>query len=156
MLKSWVEGITGVAVRLTRAQFEQILAQARAEAPHECCGLLLGRGDAVEEVFAGRNVDETPETRYVMDPLDELRAFRLMDERGWQLVGIYHSHPRTEAYPSETDKSRARDDKDRPLFPGTRYVIVSLREPGNPRIRAFRLDGADSAKSVPEEDVVVT
>lgn len=139
-----------MAVRLTRAQFEQILTQARAEAPHECCGLLLGRGDAVEEVFPGRNVDETPRTRYVMDPRDQLRAFRLMDERGWDLVGIYHSHPQTEAYPSETDKSRA-------LYPDARYVIVSLREPAAPKVHAFRLlDGPDGAKIVAEEDVVVT
>jgi len=139
-----------VAVRLTRSQFEQILAQARAEAPHECCGLLLGRGDAVEEVFAGRNVDETPRTRYVMDPRDQLRAFRLMDERGWDLVGIYHSHPQTEAYPSETDKSRA-------LYPDARYMIVSLRKPAAPAVRAFRLlDGENGAKIVAEEDVVVT
>jgi len=139
-----------VAVRLSRWQFEQILAQARLEAPHECCGLLLGRGDAVEEVFPGRNVDETPQTRYVMDPRDQLRAFRLMDERGWDLVGIYHSHPQTDAYPSETDKSRA-------LYPEARYVIVSLREPANPQVRAFRLlDGVDGKKRVDPEDVIVT
>lgn len=139
-----------MAVRLTRAQFDQILSQARAEAPQECCGLLLGRGDVVERVFPGRNVDETPRTRYVMDPQDQLRAFRLMDERGWDLVGIYHSHPHTEAYPSETDKSRA-------LYPDARYVIVSLREPADPKVRAFRLlEGADGAKIVAEEDVMVT
>jgi [CysO sulfur-carrier protein]-S-L-cysteine hydrolase len=139
-----------VAVRLSRGQFEQILAQARSEAPHECCGLLLGRGEAVEEVFPGRNVDETPRTRYVMDPRDQLRAFRLMDERGWDLVGIYHSHPETEAYPSETDKSRA-------LYPEARYVIVSLQEPSNPQVRAFRLlDGAGGKKRVDPEDVIVT
>jgi [CysO sulfur-carrier protein]-S-L-cysteine hydrolase len=144
------KGLQAVTVRLTRAQFEQILAQARAEAPHECCGLLLGRGDAVEEVFPGRNVDETPRTRYVMDPQDQLRAFRLMDERGWDLVGIYHSHPQTEAYPSETDKSRA-------LYPDARYVIVSLKEPADPQMRAFRLlDGAGGEKIVAREDVVVT
>jgi len=139
-----------VAVRLTRSQLEQILTQARAEAPHECCGLLLGRGDTVEEVFPGRNVDETPRTRYVMDPRDQLRAFRLMDERGWDLVGIYHSHPQTAAYPSATDKSRA-------LYPDARYVIVSLKEPEAPNVRAFRLlDGADGEKIVAEEDVMVT
>ena len=145
-----------MAVRLTRSQFEKIVAQARIEATHECCGLLLGRGDAVEEVFPGRNVDGTPKTRYMMDPQDELRAFRLMDERGWDLVAIYHSHPETEAYPSETDRNRARDDQNRPLFPGARHMIVSLREPAKPDVRAFRLDGADSATVVAEEDVVVT
>ena len=144
-----------MTVRLTRSQFDEIVTQARRAAPQECCGLLLGRGDAVEEVFPGRNVDDSPRTRYVMDPQDELRAFRLMDERGWDLVGIYHSHPETDAYPSETDRNRARDDENRPLFPGARYMIVSLREPANPDVRAFRLDGAGTAKVVAEEDVVV-
>lgn len=137
-------------MRLTQSQLGQILAQASAEAPNECCGVLLGRGEIVEEVVPGRNVDATPRTRYLMDATDQLRAFRTMDDRGWELVGIYHSHPHTEAYPSETDKARA-------FYPETRYVIVSLREPAHPQIRAFRIeDGAGAEKAVAEEDVVVT
>lgn len=142
-------------MKLSRRQFEQILAQARSEAPNECCGVLLGLDDTVEEIIPGRNIDAEPRRRYLMDPRDELRAFRLMDERGWGLVGIYHSHPATEAYPSETDKRRAHDDDHRPLFPGTRYVIVSLREPHHPEVRAFRFDAAGGVEVVPE-DVVVT
>lgn len=144
-----------LALKLSRSQFEQMLAQARSEAPNECCGVLLGLDDTVEEIVPGRNIDEEPQRRYLMDPRDELRAFRLMDERGWGLVGIYHSHPATEAYPSETDKRRAHDEENRPLFPGTRYIIVSLREPHRPEVRAFRFDGARGADVVPE-DVVVT
>lgn len=120
-----------------------MVAQAHAEAPNECCGVLLGRGDDVQEVFPGRNVDESPRT-YLMDPQDQLRAFRTMDERGWELIGIYHSHPLTEAYPSKTDVARA-------LYPDARYVIVSLHAPARPEIRAFRiLDG-----QISEEDVIV-
>jgi proteasome lid subunit RPN8/RPN11 len=150
-----------VALRVTRQQLAQILAQARAEAPNECCGLLLGRGETVEEVFPARNADESPRT-YFMDPQDQLRAFRLMDERGWELVGIYHSHPQTKPEPSETDKARA-------LYPDARYVIVSLRDPDRPEVRAWRIldrtgpDGApvkdDSGRvqrDVIEEEVVVT
>lgn len=132
-----------MVVRLTRDQVERMVAQAHAEAPNECCGVLLGHGDDVQEVFPGRNVDESPRT-YLMDPQDQLRAFRTMDERGWELVGIYHSHPLTEAYPSKTDVARA-------LYPDARYVIVSLRAPARPEIRAFRiLDG-----HISEEDVIV-
>jgi proteasome lid subunit RPN8/RPN11 len=121
-----------------------MVAQAKAEAPNECCGVLLGRGDLVEEVFPGRNVDESPRT-YLMDPQDQLRAFRMMDERGWELIGIYHSHPLTEAYPSKTDVARA-------LYPDARYVIVSLRAPGRPEIRVFRI----LDDRISEEDVSVT
>jgi len=142
-----------VPVRLTRAQLGTMVAHAHAEAPNECCGVLLGTGDVVVDVFPGRNVHQSP-TVYEMDPRDLLRAFRMMDERGWDLVGIYHSHPRTQARPSETDKARA-------LYPDARYVIISLADPARPDVRAFRItdrtngDGT-TVKDVTEEDVVVT
>lgn len=151
-----------MVVRLTRDQVERMVAQAQAEAPNECCGVLLGRGDIVEEVFAGRNVHETPRIRYTMHSEDLLRVIRLQDERGWDLVGIYHSHPETKPEPSATDKSLA-------MYPDARYVIVSLRNPRHPEVRAWRIgeqtesDGksvTDEAgrgvKGVTEEDVVVT
>lgn len=151
-----------MAVRLTWAQREQIVAQARAEAPNECCGMLLGRGDTVEEVFPGRNVDGTPRTRYELDPHDQLRAFRLMDERGWGLVAIYHSHPQTEPKPSKTDKVLA-------MYPDARYVIVSLRDRADPQVRAWRIlektdgdgkpvvdEGGHAVKTELEEEVLVT
>jgi len=149
-----------VAVRLTREQVNRMLAQAHAEAPNECCGLLLGRGDVVEDVFPGRNIHMSPRT-YEMDPQDQLRAFRLMDERGWDLVGIYHSHPATEAYPSRTDRAKA-------LYPDARYIIISLADPDRPQIRAFRIvdaapasaarpsdEAGDAVKVVTEEEVVI-
>ena len=112
--------------------------------------MLAGLGEVVEEVFPGRNQDRSPKT-YLMDPEDQLRVFRAMDERGWDLVGIYHSHPQTEAVPSGTDRERALDQSGTPLFPETRYVIVSLRDAAQPQVRAFRI--ADGRFT--EEDVVV-
>ena len=139
-----------MALRVRRDHLEQIVAQARAEAPNECCGMLAGRGGTVEEVFPGRNNDRSPKT-YVMDPEDQLRAFRAMDERGWDLVAIYHSHPQTEAVPSRTDRERAIDRDGNPLFPDTQYVIVSLRDATRPQVRAFRiLEGQFT-----EEEVVI-
>jgi [CysO sulfur-carrier protein]-S-L-cysteine hydrolase len=138
-----------------------MLAQAYAEAPNECCGLLLGRGDVVEDVFPGRNIHMSPRI-YELDPQDQLRAFHLMDERGWDLVGIYHSHPATEAYPSKTDQAQA-------LYSDVRYVIISLADQDHPHVRAFRIvdaiggggssgwaAGENPQKVVTEEEVVVT
>ena len=144
-----------MVVRLTREQIERMTAQAQAEAPNECCGLLLGRGDVVQEVFPGRNKDESPYT-YEMHPQDALRAFQAMDDRGLELVGTYHSHTHTEAFPSKTDRAKAL-----PFYPDARYVIISLSNPARPQVRAFRLlDGKDEAgsptKVVVEEDVIVT
>lgn len=140
-----------MTLRVRRGQLEQIIAQARAEAPNECCGMLAGRGEVVEEVFPGRNKDQSPKT-YLMDPEDQLRAFRTMDERGLELVGIYHSHPQTEAVPSRTDQERAQDRDGNPLFPDARYVIVSLRDAAQPQVRAFRIMGGQ----VTEEEVVIS
>ncbi len=137
-----------------------MLTQANAEKPNECCGLLLGSGDEVRHVFPGRNTHMSPKT-YEMDPRDQLRAFQMMDARGWDLVGIYHSHPATEAYPSTTDRAKA-------LYPDARYVIISLASDA-PRVRAFRIveqpdeqgasvRGGDGTpiRTVTEEEVVVT
>ncbi len=147
-------------VRLTREQLDRILKQARAEAPNECCGLLLGRGEVVEEVFPGHNLDQSPRT-YLMDPQDQLRAERKMNERGWELLGIYHSHPHSKAYPSETDKAKA-------LYSDARYVIISLADSEQPQIRAFWIaektdengnlvkdEHGQIVKDVRDEDVVV-
>jgi [CysO sulfur-carrier protein]-S-L-cysteine hydrolase len=140
-----------MALRVKRDQVEQIIAQARAESPNECCGMLAGRGEVVEEVFPGRNNDRSPKT-YLMDPEDQLRAFRTMDQRGWELVGIYHSHPQTEAVPSRTDRQRALDRDGNALFPDAHYVIVSLRDAAQPQVRAFRITGGE----VSEEEVVIS
>ena len=140
-----------MALRIERHHLVRIIDQAREEAPNECCGMLAGRGEVVLEVFPGRNTDQSPKT-YLMHPEDQLRAFRAMDEQGWDLVGIYHSHPHTEAYPSRTDRERAMDRDGIPLFPDAYYLIVSLRVPEDPQLRAFRLtDGKFT-----EEEVVVT
>ena len=140
-----------MALRVTRGQLQQIITQAQAEAPNECCGMLAGRGNVVEAVFPGRNRDQSP-TTYLMDPADQIRAFREMDERGWDLIGIYHSHPRTEAAPSRTDRTRALDQDGRPLFPDAQYMIVSLRDHARPQVRSFRLTGDEFT----EEDVVIS
>jgi [CysO sulfur-carrier protein]-S-L-cysteine hydrolase len=140
-----------MTLRVRRDHLEQIIAQARAEAPNECCGMLAGRGEVVEAVFPGRNKDRSSKT-YLMEPEDQLRAFRIMDERGLDLVGIYHSHPQTEAVPSRTDRERAVDRDGSPLFPDARYMIVSLRDAAQPQVRVFRLTGGQ----VTEEEVVIS
>jgi [CysO sulfur-carrier protein]-S-L-cysteine hydrolase len=140
-----------MALRVTQEQLKLIITQAQTEAPNECCGMLAGRGDVVEAVFPGRNRDQSP-TTYLMHPEDQLRAFREMDERGWELIGIYHSHPRTQAAPSRTDRARAVDGDGQPLFPGAQYVIVSLRDDSRPQVKAFRLTG----NAFTEEDVVIS
>ena len=69
---------------------------------------------------------------------------REMDQKEWELVGIYHSHTHTEAYPSKTDVELA-------FYPDALYFIVSLENREAPVIRAFRINDG----RVDEEEVVV-
>ncbi len=125
----------GDAVVLARDHLAAIVAQAQEEAPLECCGLLLGRGRRVERVFPGTNIDRSPVT-YNMDPQELFRAHREMEAQGTDLVAIYHSHPRTRAYPSSTDVGKA-------TYPDAFYMIISLQDASLPEIRVFRIRGGD-------------
>ena len=112
--------------------------------PEEACGLLGGTSEpaAATVCYPTRNIEESARL-YTVDPLQHLKADRDAEARGLQLVGVFHSHTHTEAYPSPTDVAQAPD-------PGWHYVVVSLRY-ADPAVRSFRIvDG-----EVEEEQVVV-
>jgi proteasome lid subunit RPN8/RPN11 len=125
---------------------KEMLEHAQQEYPNECCGLLAGRGGRVVRLYRGANVDLSPYT-YRLDPLDQLRIFREIDAEGLELLGIYHSHTQSPAYPSRTDVAKA-------YYPDAVYVIVSVdngaSSGGHPVVRAFRI--RDDA--IIEEDLV--
>jgi proteasome lid subunit RPN8/RPN11 len=109
---------------------DAVMAHARAEAPRECCGLLVGRGSAISEAVAAHNIAESA-SRFLLDPQDHIDTLRAVRQRGLEIVGFYHSHPHTPADPSDTDRQEAS-------YPGHLYLIVSLAaEPAAARL--FRL-----------------
>lgn len=111
---------------------DAIVRHARDAAPNECCGLLLGKDERLEEAVRTRNARESP-TAYQVDPADHFAAIRRVRAEGREVLGAYHSHPRGEAFPSATDVAESHDDT-------LVHVIVSLAA-ADPRIRAFRLAG---------------
>ena len=112
----------------------------RDQAPREACGLLAGNKSGVSRVIRCANVHPTPTTRYVIDPREQLKAFRSIDAAGEELVGIYHSHPVSQPYPSPTDRAEAH-------YPGAVYVLVSLRS-GKPEVMAYRIGADDFIREV--------
>ena len=116
-------------MRLTQAQYDQIVAQARADAPLETCGLMAGRDGQVECVLPVPNVLRSPVT-YRMDGQEFADA---MIACGFEPLAIYHSHPAGPPVPSPTDIAQA-------FYPDSIYIIISLaQEP--PSVRAFRIVG---------------
>ena len=111
-----------------------IASHAREEAPLECCGLLAGKDDLIDEYIRTHNI-RASEVAFQVDPADHFAAMKSLRTRGRAILGAYHSHPRTAAVPSPTDLAEAHSVD-------FVYVIVSLG--GKlPDIRAYRLvDGA--------------
>lgn len=138
-----------MTLRLPRPLADQIVARAREHAPDECWGLLAGTGDRVQEVFHlenGAPPDERP-FLYQTEFRSQSAAEQEIVDRGWEILGIYHSHTHTQPYPSPTDIDRAN-----PLYGDIVYLIVSLRAPGQP----FVFRGMSEAERAAARDFAAT
>ena len=139
---------------LPRRYAEEMIAHARAEAPNECCGILAGKDGQALRLYRAVNAEQSP-YRFNIDPQDLYRIHAEATALGWRFVAIYHSHPGGEAYPSPADVGMSRlpgPDETVDLWPGVIHLIISLADPGSPRIRAFRL----KAGAVAEEALHMT
>jgi proteasome lid subunit RPN8/RPN11 len=110
-----------------------ILQHARQTVPQECCGLLIGQGDVITKAVPVLNLATDPTTRYVIDPREHLAVVRAARAQSLEVIGAYHSHPRSTATPSRTDAAEA--------FTNFLFLIVGLGvDP--PQLTAWRwIDG---------------
>ncbi|MDT4955118.1 MAG: [CysO sulfur-carrier protein]-S-L-cysteine hydrolase [Acidobacteriota bacterium] len=124
-------------ITLLREHVDGMLAHAREASPAECCGLIGGSNEeSARSVYRLRNVASDPLVGYEAAPEELFGAQRLMRERGEQLLGIYHSHPRaSEPVPSETDVRLA-------YYPSAIYFIIGLAATKE-TLRAFRISERD-------------
>ncbi len=122
----------GDAVRIRKGASDRIVAHARRESPLECCGLLIAIAGVITEAVPARNVAARP-TTFLIDPADHIAAIRTARAAGGKVAGAYHSHPRSPAMPSPSDRRAAPDT---PWL----HVIVSLADPGGPDLRAYWLN----------------
>ena len=132
---------------------EAMIAYAREELPNEACGLLAGRDGRVKRFYPIANEDRSHLT-YRLDGKQQLLAESEMDQKNWEVVGVFHSHTHTEAYPSQTDRKRAfwpDPETGMRVYGEARYVIVSLRDQ-EPSMRAFWIEDAES---VTEEELKI-
>jgi [CysO sulfur-carrier protein]-S-L-cysteine hydrolase len=117
-------------MRIDPGLLEELIAHARSELPNESCGMLAHDGERLTHFFAARNEFASP-MRFRIDSRDQIRIWNAIDELGLE-TAIFHSHPNSEASPSQTDINLARD------WPGAIWVICSLAEE-EAIVRAFRV-----------------
>ena len=124
-------------IKLTKSDFEKILAHAVKELPDEACGLIAGTvegGDKkIKKVYLLTNIDHSNE-HFSLDPKEQLETIKDMRKNGFVPLGNWHSHPESPSRPSEEDKRLAFDSK-------ASYMILSLMDRENPVLNSFKITG---------------
>ena len=124
---------------IARALIDELIAHASEEAPNECCGVVAvqagsstGPARAVS-VHPAVNTAASP-LKFEVDGRELLGLLDSIESEGLQLGAIYHSHTRTQPYPSQTDINFAVN------WPGVEWIIVGLAGPEAPLVRSYRID----------------
>jgi proteasome lid subunit RPN8/RPN11 len=112
--------------------FEQMVAQAKALAPIEACGILAGKDNKAEKLFEMTNADNRSD-HFMMEPKEQFTVVKNIRSADLEMLAIYHSHPETPARPSAEDIRLA-------LTPDVIYVIVSLQDANDANVKGFLIE----------------
>jgi proteasome lid subunit RPN8/RPN11 len=125
-------------MRVARELYEEMVAHAREDAPNECCGMVASRNGEAVTVYRATNAAASP-LRYEIDGAEQYRIQMEIDAAQLDLGAIYHSHTRTDPYPSQTDINLA-------FYPDALYIIVGLAN-GDPDVRAYTIRDGQVAEA---------
>ena len=121
-------------MKIAQNIIDELIVQARLEAPVETCGYLLGisspEGDIVTENYPMENIDHSPE-HFSFAPKEQFAALKYARSKGLKILANWHSHPASPSRPSQEDLRLAND-------PNIRYAILSLLD-GEPRLNSFKI-----------------
>ena len=116
---------------------DELIEQARRDAPDESCGYLLGErtdeGDVVTENYWMENIDHSPE-HFAFAPKDQFAALKYARSKGLKVLANWHSHPASPSRPSQEDLRLAND-------PAIRYAILSLHQ--GIHLNSFKILGGE-------------
>ena len=120
-------------MRIDAALLERILAHARRDFPNECCGMIGLRDGHAVAIHEATNVAASP-LRFEVDGREIIEAQDAFEAEGAELGAIYHSHTRSEPYPSQTDVNFAAN------WPGVEWIIVGVTSGSDPIVRSYLID----------------
>jgi len=120
----------------------EIVAHALENPGIECCGVVAtqagedGGESTATRVYRAENIHASA-LKFEIDPMELLHLSNAIDDQGWEIGAIYHSHVRSEPYPSQTDIGFAAQ------WPGVEWIIVGLASGDRPKLRSYLIDGVD-------------
>jgi [CysO sulfur-carrier protein]-S-L-cysteine hydrolase len=129
-------------VRIARALLDELIAHALEDPKIECCGLVAvedlssGAANVATGVYRAGNIHASA-LKFEIDPAEQLKLTREIEDEGWEIGGIYHSHVRSPPKPSQTDIGFAAN-----LGP-VEWIIVGLVAGQEPEVRSYLIDGAE-------------
>ena len=140
-------------LEIDRGFLDEMVEHGLAGFPNEACGLLAGKEGRPVKFFPIRNADASTSS-YRFDATEQNRASNEIDDEGWEVLAIFHTHTHSEAFPSKTDREKAFWPGETKLliFPTAYYLVMSLSDRAKPVLRAFRID---EDGDVTEEPVVI-
>jgi proteasome lid subunit RPN8/RPN11 len=133
-------------IELNRGFFDEMVEHGLAVFPNEACGLLAGKEDQPIRFFPMKNADASSDS-FSLDPGEHLDVSREIDQEGWELLAIFHTHTHSGSYMSETDLKHAPTW----YYPEARYLVMSLADRSNPLLKVFRVEDGLAT----EEELVI-
>lgn len=128
-------------IRIAKKAYDDMIAHGKACHPQEACGFLAGKPGEATVFIPIENSDHST-VSYLMDPKQQMKAFKRMQGENLELVGIFHTHVASPASPSQKDRSMA-------FYPEVSYVIASLADMQKPDVKSWRLeDGKETAEEI--------
>jgi proteasome lid subunit RPN8/RPN11 len=129
-------------VNIAAGLLDEIVAHALENPKIECCGVVAVQpaGEVGERtatrVYRAENIHASA-LKFEIDPMELYRLNGAIEDEGWEIGAIYHSHVRSAPYPSQTDIGFAAQ------WPGVEWIIVGLASGEQPKLRSYLIDGAD-------------
>jgi proteasome lid subunit RPN8/RPN11 len=120
-------------VRIDAALLARVVDHARRDYPNECCGMIAVRDGRAVAIHEATNLAASP-LRFEVEGREIIRAQDAFEADGAELGAIYHSHTRSDPYPSQTDVNFAAG------WPGVEWLIVGLRRDGEATVRSYRIE----------------
>jgi [CysO sulfur-carrier protein]-S-L-cysteine hydrolase len=122
--------VASPAMRIQRDLYDEMISHARHDAPNECCGMVASRDGEAVKVYRATNAAASP-LRYEIDGAEQYRIQMEIYDADLELGAIYHSHTRSDPYPSQADINLA-------FYPDALYVIIGLAK-GEAEVRAYAI-----------------
>lgn len=131
-------------ISISKSDLKKIFKHGEETYNEECCGLLIGTENKVLEVRRMRNTNSgTRSRRYNIDPLELMKVENEVDERGLEIIGIYHSHPDHPARPSQFDLDHS--------FPNLSYMVLAVESGEASEITSWRRVDGDQREFAQEK-----